>query len=112
MKTTRHGSHVFIISLNRPEKRNAVDVETASLLTKSFKEFEDDTDARVAVLTGNGGTFCAGFDLSFLASTGASSNEDAIRQTVNGAATHLGPMVSLKSSFFSTEVVELSLTSS
>lgn len=92
VKTSKHGDHVFVITLNRPDKRNAVDVETASLLTQSFRAFEEDPQSRVAVLTGSGGTFCAGFDLSFLANIESQPAEKA-REIVAGAAPHLGPMV-------------------
>ncbi len=49
--------------LTRPEVRNAVDGPTAAALTGAFRDFEDSPDADVAVLTGAGGTFCAGADL-------------------------------------------------
>jgi enoyl-CoA hydratase len=59
---------VWVISINRPERRNAVDSRTATLLREAFAEFEADPAARVAVLTGTGGHFCAGADLKALAS--------------------------------------------
>ncbi|MFF7755342.1 crotonase/enoyl-CoA hydratase family protein [Streptomyces sp. NPDC007971] len=55
--------HVTTIVLSRPEVRNAVDGPTAADLVRAFREFEADDDARVAVLWGEGGTFCAGADL-------------------------------------------------
>jgi enoyl-CoA hydratase len=57
-----HGP-VWTVIINRPEARNAVDPETAHLLREAFDAFEEDPEARVAVLTGAEGTFCAGFDL-------------------------------------------------
>ena len=54
---------VTTIIINRPEVRNAVDGETAQALADAFRAFENDPDARVAVLTGAGGFFCAGADL-------------------------------------------------
>ncbi len=54
---------VTTVILARPEVRNAVDGPTAALLAQAFHDFEDDPDARVAVLHGEGGTFCAGADL-------------------------------------------------
>ena len=56
----------FII--NRPEVRNALDREASTALARAIREFEDDDEAKVAVLTGAGGTFCAGGDLKELAS--------------------------------------------
>jgi enoyl-CoA hydratase len=58
---------VWIVTLNRPQVRNAVDGPTARLLADAFRAFDADTDARVAVLTGAGGTFCAGADLRTVA---------------------------------------------
>ena len=54
---------VTTIILNRPEARNAVDRPTAEALVEAFHAFEKDDEARVAVLTGAGGYFCAGADL-------------------------------------------------
>jgi enoyl-CoA hydratase len=54
---------VTTIILNRPEARNAVDRPTAEALVEAFQIFEQDKEARVAVLTGAGGYFCAGADL-------------------------------------------------
>lgn len=55
--------HVTTIILARPEVRNAVDRDTATALADAFRAFDDAPDARVAVLYGEGGTFCAGADL-------------------------------------------------
>ncbi|WP_406457494.1 crotonase/enoyl-CoA hydratase family protein [Streptomyces sp. NBC_00876] len=54
---------VFTVVLARPEVRNAVDGPTARQLADAFRAFEADPDASVAVLWGEGGTFCAGADL-------------------------------------------------
>jgi enoyl-CoA hydratase len=54
---------VTTVILSRPERRNAVDGATAAALAAAFREFESDPDAAVAVLHGEGGTFCAGADL-------------------------------------------------
>jgi enoyl-CoA hydratase len=54
---------VWTIIIDRPERRNAVDGPTAQALTEQFRAFEADDNARVAVLWGSGGTFCAGADL-------------------------------------------------
>jgi enoyl-CoA hydratase len=58
---------VLVVTLNRPEVRNAVDGPTARALSQAFREFEADPDLRVAVLTGAGGVFCAGADLATIA---------------------------------------------
>ncbi|MFK4107862.1 crotonase/enoyl-CoA hydratase family protein [Streptomyces sp. NPDC002176] len=55
--------HVTTVVLSRPAARNAVDGPTAAELAAAFRAFEADDHARVAVLWGEGGTFCAGADL-------------------------------------------------
>jgi enoyl-CoA hydratase len=54
---------VTTVVLDHPERRNAVDGPTAAALAGAFRAFEADAGARVAVLWGEGGTFCAGADL-------------------------------------------------
>ena len=59
---------VTIVSIDRnAEARNAVDPETAIALRRAFHAFEADHDRSVAILTGRGGNFCAGFDLKVAA---------------------------------------------
>jgi enoyl-CoA hydratase len=58
---------VTIVSINRPERRNAVDGLTARKLFDVFRAFDADDDASVAVFTGVGGAFCAGADLKAVA---------------------------------------------
>lgn len=55
---------VCVVTINRPQKRNAVDGITAAALRDAFGRFEADDALRVAILTGAGGSFCAGADLS------------------------------------------------
>jgi enoyl-CoA hydratase len=62
-----HDGPVTTIAINRPEARNAVDRPTADALATAFLEFEHDEKALVAILTGEGGTFCAGADLKGVA---------------------------------------------
>jgi enoyl-CoA hydratase/carnithine racemase len=58
---------VFTVVLSRPERRNAVDRPTAQALADAFRSFDADADAKVAVLYGEGGNFCAGADLKAVA---------------------------------------------
>ena len=58
---------VTTVILSRPEVRNAVDRPTAQALADAFRAFEADAEALVAVLWGEGGTFCAGADLKAVA---------------------------------------------
>jgi enoyl-CoA hydratase len=60
-----------VLTIDRPERRNAVDGETAGLLAEGFDRFEADDDARVMILTGAGGVaFCAGADLKSIETLG------------------------------------------
>ncbi|MFE6860399.1 crotonase/enoyl-CoA hydratase family protein [Nocardia sp. NPDC057668] len=65
VRVERNGPVTTVI-LHRPEARNAVDGPTAAALAAAFREFDADPDAAVAVLWGDGGTFCAGADLKGL----------------------------------------------
>ncbi|KPP82486.1 MAG: enoyl-CoA hydratase [Oceanicaulis sp. HLUCCA04] len=58
---------ITIITIDRPERRNAVDGPTAQALADAFARFEADDGADVAILTGAGGIFCAGADLKAIA---------------------------------------------
>jgi enoyl-CoA hydratase len=58
---------LFVVTINRPERRNAVDRATAEALARAFRAFDGDADLSVAVLTGAGGNFCAGADLKAVA---------------------------------------------
>ncbi len=58
---------VAIVTIDRPEVRNAVDGPTAHGLHEAFLRYEADPELFVAVLTGAGGTFCAGADLKAIA---------------------------------------------
>ena len=58
-----HDGPVTVVTVNRPDARNAVDRPTAEALADAFRAFDVDPDRSVAILTGAGGTFCAGADL-------------------------------------------------
>jgi enoyl-CoA hydratase len=58
---------IAVVTIDRPEVRNAVDGATAQALAEAFRRFEADEGALVAVLTGAGGYFCAGADLKAVA---------------------------------------------
>lgn len=55
---------VLTVTLNRPEKKNAVNCEVMCSLYDAWQDLDADDDIRCAILTGNGDTFCAGMDLS------------------------------------------------
>jgi enoyl-CoA hydratase len=66
---------VTVVTIDRPTRRNAVDRPTADALLAAFEAFDADDTSSVAVLTGSGGTFCAGADLQAIA--GGSGNRVA-----------------------------------
>jgi enoyl-CoA hydratase len=61
---------VLVVTIDRPDVRNAVDRDTAEALADAFRRFDADDGLAVAVLTGAGGTFCAGADLKKVAEGG------------------------------------------
>ncbi len=54
---------ISIITINRPQVKNAVDRDTANELAEAFRQFDEDSTQSVAILSGTGDTFCAGADL-------------------------------------------------
>jgi len=71
---------ILIVTINRPEVRNAVDRETAQALADAFRAFDADDSLDVAILTGAAGAFCAGADLKAV-STG---NGNEVAETGDG----------------------------
>lgn len=69
MSTVRYevDGPVVVVTIDRPEVRNAVDGPTAEALAGAFRRFDADDALAAAVLTGAGGTFCAGADLKGVA---------------------------------------------
>lgn len=63
---TEKRSNTLIITLNRPEKRNAINFEMAEELERIWKDFERDDELYVGIITGSGDNFCSGADLSDL----------------------------------------------
>jgi len=85
---------VRLVTLDRPEARNAVDPDLAGKLYEAMLEFEANTNVDVAVLTGAGGAFCAGFDLK-AAARGAAEDWIATLGIPSGWADPIGqPLVS------------------
>ena len=63
----RQEGAILVVTIGRPDRRNAVDRDTAIELSRAFRDFDADASLSVAVLTGAGGHFCSGFDLKALA---------------------------------------------
>jgi enoyl-CoA hydratase len=74
IRTERDGP-VTVVILDRPAARNAVDRATAEALADAFRAFDADDDARVGILYGDHGTFCAGADLKALVTGNANRVE-------------------------------------
>ncbi|MEU1983831.1 crotonase/enoyl-CoA hydratase family protein [Nocardia sp. NPDC019395] len=55
--------HVLIVTMNRPEARNALSTEMMAIMRDAWDQVDQDPEIRVAILTGAGGAFCAGADL-------------------------------------------------
>ncbi|MGI9623752.1 MAG: enoyl-CoA hydratase/isomerase family protein [Acidimicrobiales bacterium] len=69
--------HLTTITLNRPERLNAIDGDMARQLGEAFAEFENDKGQWVAILTGNGRAFCTGNDLEAMTRGGAGAGGGA-----------------------------------
>ena len=67
---------VLLVTLNRPEKRNAINCEAMCRLYDAWTELDRDDALRVAILTGKGSTFCAGMDLAEIGKMGAPNPEN------------------------------------
>ena len=76
---------IITVTLNRPERRNAVDRPTAAALLQAFERFEADDTLKVLVLTGSGADFCAGADLKAMA-------DPDLRNFIESSGRASGPM--------------------
>src|SRR5437588_6065736 len=84
VRIEKHGAVWTVIHSRFAEARNAMDPDSADALVAAFREFDADDSASVAVLWGEGGAFCAGWDLKFASTL---SDRDAFqRHVVDGLA--------------------------
>ncbi|KAF2014529.1 enoyl-CoA hydratase/isomerase family protein [Aaosphaeria arxii CBS 175.79] len=93
VKTTNHG--ITTISINRTHRRNAVNSATAKQLYDAFIAFENDITQKVCVFHGEGGNFCAGFDLHEVSSRdglGSDTNEATPSKNEPVSGRNIGPM--------------------
>jgi enoyl-CoA hydratase len=72
--------HVLTVTINRPEKKNAVDAEVLCGLSDAWHRLDQDDELRVAILTGAGGVFCAGMDLSVIPKLRAGTADDEFEE--------------------------------
>ncbi len=63
---TEKRGHIFVVTLNRPDKKNAVNAEVLCRLNDAWVELDEDRELRVLILTGSGGNFCSGMDLGVI----------------------------------------------
>jgi enoyl-CoA hydratase len=82
---------IRVITIDRPEVRNAVDGPTARLLYDAFVDFDADDEVSVAVLTGASGTFCAGADLKAISDGRGNSVHDDPPSEIMGSLGPMGP---------------------
>lgn len=71
--TIKYENHLAILTLNRPEKRNAMNGAMIRELTSAFADFQKNDDVRVVLLTGEGEHFCAGADINWMKEIGKMS---------------------------------------
>jgi enoyl-CoA hydratase/carnithine racemase len=76
--TTERDGHVLLIGVNRPEKRNAFDLETIAALAKAYEQLGDDPDLRAGVVFGHGDHFSAGLDLGVVGPAVAQNGPSAL----------------------------------
>ena len=86
-----HDGPVTIVTINRPQVRNAVDQATAKELYAAFEAFDADDSASVAVLTGADGVFCAGADLKAFADGGGNRVESRPGEEIVDSFGPMGP---------------------
>lgn len=96
---------VLIITLNRPEVRNAIDTALGQGVIDAYRRLDDDDDLTVAVLTGAGKGFCSGMDLKAFASGDSSAK---VREVLQGGAAK--PVVVAIEGFAVAGGLELALT--
>jgi enoyl-CoA hydratase len=76
--------HVAVITVNDPDRRNAVTGEMSALLRGAVEQAEADPDVHAVVVTGAGKAFCAGADLSALGDAGSAGAESGLQRLYDG----------------------------
>ena len=77
-------NHVALITVNDPDRRNALTDEMSALLRAAVERAEADPEVHAVVITGAGRAFCAGADLSALGSAGSGEAESGLRRIYDG----------------------------
>jgi enoyl-CoA hydratase len=84
---------VATLTLNRPDAMNALSRALREALSAAFREIESDSEVRVAVLTGAGRAFCAGFDLKELSEGSGDAAETASNDLPEALGAFSGPII-------------------
>jgi enoyl-CoA hydratase/carnithine racemase len=92
LEISREG-RLLRVALNRPEKRNALNLEICRALAETFDQAEQSPAVRAVVLSGNGKTFCAGMDLGEVLSMGPGQINTAHERIFTGGALHTKPLI-------------------
>jgi len=79
--------HVMVVTMNRPERRNALSPEMMRGMSRAWDEANTDPDVRVVILTGAGGAFCAGADLQAMSDSAPGDAFAAAGSAPDGGAT-------------------------
>ena len=99
-----------VVTIDRQERRNAVDGPTADLLGEAYARFEADDDARVLILTGAGDVaFCAGADLKTIESFGAAHGRPETARSASPASMPSKPTIAAISGWCLAGGLELAL---
>lgn len=104
---TQRSEGVLTITINRPHVRNAIDTEVASGLLDAADMLDGDPGLRVGILTGAGGTFCAGIDLKAFAAGSSHLNRKRDRDFVQSRS--IKPMIAAVEGFAVGGGLELAL---
>ena len=101
---------IATVTLNRPEKRNAISLELSKHISETFRDLQADPEVRVVILTGAGPAFCAGMDLKELGSGGEDSRGDKIGNPMDAAMRSFeGPIIAAVNGHAATAGFEMAL---
>jgi enoyl-CoA hydratase/carnithine racemase len=106
----RHPAGYAVVTLNRPEKLNALSMELRRELVAALEELQRDPAVRVLVLTGAGRAFCAGLDLNELSQTSANSARAFELDPVAALLQFAGPVIGAINGVAATGGFELAMT--
>ena len=98
-----------LLTLNRPEAKNALSRELRAAFVAAFEDFQNDDDINVVIITGHGNAFCAGFDLKELAASESNAAEEADNAMARAMAAFDGPIIAAVNGYAVTGGFELVL---